>query len=212
MTAGAGNASAGGAPVKLWDDSGHQHDMFSTRLLGFWLYMLSDSLVFAALFAAYGVLSYPMSAAGGPTKMQVVEPVYAYVESVVFFASVLAYGLAMVDLKHDRPRALTLWMIAAFVLGAGFVGMEANELLGLAARGAGPQRSGFLSAFFTILVVHGVHAVFGLLWMLVMMVQVAAKGLTPKVTYRLVNLKVFWLYQGVIWCLVYSFVYLWGAI
>ncbi len=198
--------------IKLWDDTHHEHDMLSTRLLGFWLYMLSDSLIFAALFAAYGVLSYPMNAAGGPTKHDVVEPVFAYVQTVVFFLSVLAYGLAMVELKRDRSKALMLWVVVAFILGAGFVGMETNELLRLAARGALPERSGFLSAFFTILGVHGVHMVFGLLWMIVMLVQVGRRGLSSKVAYRLINLKVFWLYQAVIWGLVYSFVYLWGAI
>ena len=201
-----------GRPVKLWDDSGHEHDMMSTRLLGFWLYMLSDSLVFAALFAAYGVLSYPMSFADGPSAKQVVEPVYGYLETVVFFGSVLLYGLAMVELKDNRPKAVLLWIAAAFLLGCGFVGMEVDELLRLAARGAVPQRSGYLSAFFTILAVHGVHMVFGLLWMIVMVIQVARQGLTLKVVYRLINLKVFWLYQAVIWGLVYSFVYLWGAI
>ena len=201
-----------GRSVKLWADTGHEHDMLSTRLLGFWLYMLSDSLIFAALFAAYGVLSYPMSAAGGPTPRDVVEPVYAYVETLVLFVSVLAYGLAMVELKRDRPKALMIWLGLAFVLGLGFVGMETNELLRLAERGAVPQRSGFLSAFFTILAVHGIHIVFGLIWMVVMFGQVIIKGLTSKVAYRLINLKVFWLYQGVLWGLVYSFVYLWGTI
>ena len=206
------NHGEGDGQITLWSDLHHEHDMLSTRLLGFWLYMLSDSLVFAALFAAYGVLSYPMNAAGGPTEKDVVEPVFAYVQTVVFFISVLAYGIAMVELKRDRPVRLMIWVVVAFLFGSGFVGMEVNELLRLAGRGAGPQRSGFLSAFFTILAVHGIHMVFGLLWMIVMIVQVAVKGLPSKVAYRLINLKVFWLYQAVIWGLVYSFVYLWGAI
>ncbi|MBE7210367.1 MAG: cytochrome c oxidase subunit 3, partial [Gluconacetobacter diazotrophicus] len=99
-----------------------------------------------------------------------------------------------------------------FVLGVVFVVMECLDLGALAAAGAPPQRSGFLSAFFTILSVHGIHIAFGLLWMLVMMWQTHRYGLDAKVTFRLANLKVFWLYQAVIWGLVFTFVYLWGVI
>ena len=204
----------GGPPqdYKLWDDSHHEHDMMSTRLLGFWLYMLGDSLIFAALFAAYGVLTFAMSFAGGPTPRDVASPVYGYVETVVLFTGVLAYGMGMVELKHDRPRALMAWVAAAFMFGAIFLGLEGHELLDLAERGAVPQRSGFLSIFWTMILVHGAHIAVGLLWMIVMLVQVARDGFTLLVTYRLANLKIFWIYQGLVWTFVYTFVYLRGAI
>ena len=198
--------------AKLWDDAGHEHDMMSTRMLGFWLYMLSDSLIFAALFAAYEVLSYDTSLAGGPGPHDVASPIYAYVETVVLFTSVLAYGFAMVGLRRNRPRGTMLWIAIALVVGLGFLGMEWWELYGLAQGGATPQRSGYLSIFFTLIVVHGIHIAFGLLWMVVMLVQVRRHGFTSLVTYRLANLKIFWLYQTLIWTFVFTFVYLRGSI
>jgi cytochrome o ubiquinol oxidase subunit III len=203
---------APGDPVKLWDDTGHDHDVMSTRLLGFWLYMLSDSLIFAALFAAYAVLSYPTSFAGGPTPRDVASPLYGYAETVVLFTSVLAYGLVMVQLKNDKPRPAMAWLAVSFLIGVVFMVMETHELQDVAAQGGLPQRSGFLSIFWTIVVAHGVHLLFGLLWMVVMLVQIAARGFTLQVTYRLANLKVYWLYQGLIWTFVYTFVYLRGSI
>ena len=198
--------------VRLWDTTAHEHDMMSTRLLGFWLYMLGDSLIFAALFAAYGVLGYDYNAAGGPGARQVTSPTHAFIETLVLFTSALAYGLAMVELKRDRPRALMAWLLVAFLIGAGFIGMEWRELAGLVQRGIVPQRSGYLSIFFTLIAVHGIHILVGLLWMVVMLLQVARNGFTLLVTYRLANLKIFWLYQALIWSFVYTFVYLRGAI
>ena len=198
--------------AKLWDDTTHEHDLMSTRMLGFWLYMLSDSLIFAALFAAYEVLSYDTSLFGGPSPHQVASPIYAYAETVALFTSVLAYGIAMVELRRDRPRALMVWIAVAFVIGFAFLGMEWHELSRLAQSGATPQRSGYLSIFFTLIAVHGIHIAFGLLWMVVLVGQVARNGLTLLVTYRLANLKIFWLYQTLIWTFVYTFVYLRGSI
>ena len=198
--------------VKLWDDTAHEHDMMSTRMLGFWLYMLSDSLIFAALFAAYQVLSYDTSMAGGPSPHDVASPIYAYVESVVLLTSVLAYGMAMVALRRDRTHGVMTWIAIAFVIGLGFLGMEWHELSRLAQSGAVPQRSGYLSIFFTLIAVHGIHIAFGLLWMVVILLQVARSGFTSLVTYRLANLKIFWLYQALIWTFMFTFVYLRSSI
>ena len=201
-----------GPNTVLWADIDHEHDMMSTRMLGFWLYMLSDSLIFAALFAAYAVLSYPTSFMGGPTPRDVASPLYGYAETVVLFSSVFAYGMVMVKLRYDQPRAAIGWLLVSFLIGVFFIGMETHELIDVASAGGPPQRSGFLSIFWTIVVAHGVHLLFGLLWMLVMVAQVARYGFTQLVTYRLANLKVYWLYQGLIWTFVYTFVYLRGSI
>ena len=202
--------SAEGA--RLWDESHHEHDMLSTRLLGFWLYMLGDSLIFAALFAAYGVLSFPGSYAGGPTAHDVVDPVGAYWQTLCLFTSAFASGRARVQLRRATPAALIIAVGVAFLLGAGFLVLEGSDIAGLFSRGITPERSGYLSAFFTLIIAHGLHMAVGLLWMIVMMVQVARHGLTPAVTYRLANLKVFWLYQATVWVFVFCFVYLRGAI
>ena len=206
------SADPNDAAVKLWDDTAHEHDMMSTRILGFWLYMLGDSLIFAALFAAYGVLSMGASVAGGPTARDVADPVGGYVQTIVLFTSVLAYGFAMVQLKNDRPRAFMAFLAASFIIGAAFIGLEWRDLSALAARGITPQRSGYLSIFFTVIIVHAIHILVGLLWMLVMLVQVQLRGFTLLVTYRLANLKIFWLYQTLVWTFVYTFVFLQGSI
>lgn len=198
--------------VKLWDDAHYEHDMMSTRMFGFWLYMLSDSLIFAGLFAAYEVLDHVTNAAGGPTAKNIVHPLSAYVDTVLLFTSVFCYSLAMVALKKHNRRGVLLGIGAAFILGLGFLGLEANEFYTLVVHGITPLRSGFLSAFFTLVIVHAMHMMFGLLWMLVMLVQVARSGFTARVVYRIANLKVFWLYQSLIWIFVYTFVYLRGAI
>ena len=202
----------GGGGVRLWAEHNHEHDFFSTRLLGFWLYMLSDSLIFAALFSAYEVLSYPASIAGGLGPKDVASPTYGYVETVVLFTSVLAYGMVMVQLKRGQVRPAMLYLVVAGAIGLGFIGLEARELIGIAADGGVPQRSGFLSIFWTLIMAHGLHLAVGILWMAVMLVQMKRLGFTHEVTYRLVNLKVYWLYQGLIWTFVYSFVYLEGSV
>ena len=213
MSAATGHGSAPDpANVTLWAKTGHEHDIISTRLLGFWLYMLSDSLIFAALFAAYEVLTYDTSLAGGPGPHQVAPPGHAYVETIVLLTSVLAYGLSMTALKRNHPRMVVAWMAVASLIGLGFLYQEWTDLAGLVRQGSPPQRSGYLSIFFTLIAVHGVHIAIGLLWMVVMMVQVARSGLTVLVVYRLANLKIFWLYQALIWTFVFTFVYLRGSV
>jgi cytochrome o ubiquinol oxidase subunit 3 len=204
--------SGEGTDALLWDQSDHEHDIMSTHLLGFWLYMLGDSLIFAGLFASYGVLNDRASAAGGPVARDVAPPVHGYVETVVLFASVLAYGFAMVALKHGRTRGLMVGLAVSLLIGIGFIGMEWQDAAGLAARGIVPQRSGFLSIFFTLMAAHALHVAIGLLWIAVMLARVAVGGVTLRVTYGLANLKIFWLYQALIWTFVYVFVYLGGSI
>ena len=198
--------------VVLWAEVDHEHDIISTRLLGFWLYMLSDSLIFAALFASYEVLTYSTSLAGGPGPAQVAPPGHAYIETVVLLTSVLAFGLGMTALKRDRPRMVMVWLAVSASIGLAFLILEGIDLFGLAAAGNTPQRSGYLSIFHTLIAVHGIHIAIGLLWMGVMLVQVWRSGLTTLVVYRIANLKIFWLYQALIWTFVFTFVYLRGSV
>lgn len=194
----------------LWDYEDHGHDPVSTRTFGFWLYMLSDAMIFAALFAAYGV--YVRNAAGGPTITDIVHPIYAMWETVVVLTSVFAYGLGMAALKRGNRSGVTTWLLVAFALGVVFLGMEYKEFADLLAAGAIPQRSGFLSAYWTMVLTHGLHMVFGLLWMAIMLIQVAREGFTQNVVYRLLNLRLFWHFQAIIWVCVFTFVYLKGVL
>ncbi len=213
MSIGAGlGPPADPSKVTLWAKVDHEHDIISTRLLGFWLYMLSDSLIFAALFSAYEVLTYDTSMAGGPTPNLVASPTHGYIATVVLLTSVLAYGLSMTALKRNQPRVVMVWMVVSALIGMGFLGLEWSELARLVSAGDPPQRSGYLSIFFTMIVVHGIHIAIGLLWMGVMLVQVARSGLTVLVVYRMANLKIFWLYQALVWTFVFTFVYLRGSV
>lgn len=196
----------------LWHYGHEAHDMIATKTLGFWLYMLSDALLFAALFAAYGVLDHSMNTAGGPTEAEIVHPVAAFWQTLAVLSSVFAYSLATVALKHNYRQLVALGIIAAMLLGAVFIGLEIADFADLVAHGATPQVSGFLSAFFILVATHGLHMAFGLLWLLVMLVQVARLGLTAPVIAQLLNLRLFWQFQAAVWVCVYVFVYLKGAI
>jgi cytochrome o ubiquinol oxidase subunit 3 len=195
----------------LWHYGETEHDPISTKTLGFWLYMLSDALIFAALFAAYGVLDQTMNAAGGPTAAQVMHPVAAFGQTIAILSSVLAYSLATVALKTGNRTGVLAGIAIAIVLGAGFIALEFADFARLFAAGATPDRSGFLSAFFILIATHGLHMLFGILWMLVMLVQIIRSGFTTAVVTRLLNLRLFWQFQASVWVCVYVFVYLRGT-
>lgn len=199
------------APV-LWV-RGHEerHDAIGTKTFGFWLYMMSDALIFAGLFAAYGVLDHRVNAAGGPFGRALMHPVTAFWETVLLFASVLASGFAMAGAK-GRSRMLVLLALAlAGGLGVVFLCLEARDFLDLARQGAGFDRSAYLAMFWLLVAVHGVHILFGLIWMGVVMVQVAFMGFTQPVVTRLLTLRLFWQFQASVWVCVFVFVYLQGA-
>lgn len=202
----------GAEPPLLWHHGHDEHDMISTKTFGFWLYMLSDALLFAGLFAAYAVLDHAMNTAGGPGEAQVVHPVAAFWQTIAVLTSVFSYSLATVALKDGNRNGVLLGIAAAIVLGGVFLALEITDFADLYAQGATAQTSGFLSAFFVLIATHGLHMAFGILWLLVMLVQVLRLGLTAPVVAQLLNLRLFWQFQAAIWVCVYTFVYLKGAI
>lgn len=196
---------------RLWARHHPEPDAIAMKTLGFWLYMMSDALIFAGLFAAYAVLDHKFNAAGGPQIKDVVHPVEGFVQTIVVFTSVLAYSLGMVGLKAGNKGFVIGGLLAAFLLGGVFIGFEIHDFATLFAQGITPERSGLMSIFFVLIATHGLHMVFGMLWMAVMIVQVAVKGFTTEVVTRLLNLRMFWVFQASIWVCVYVFVYLNGA-
>jgi cytochrome o ubiquinol oxidase subunit 3 len=196
----------------MWHYGETEHDPISTKTLGFWLYMLSDALIFAALFAAYGVLDQPMNAAGGPGMAQIVHPVAAFWQTIAVLSSVLAYSLATVALKTGNRNGVLAGIIAAIVLGIVFVGLEFADFASLFAIGATPDTSGLLSAFYILVATHGLHMMFGILWMLVLIPQILISGFNTAIVTRLLNLRLFWQFQAAVWVCVYVFVYLRGTI
>jgi cytochrome o ubiquinol oxidase subunit 3 len=201
----------GGPLPPLWHYGETDYDPISTKTLGFWLYMLSDSLIFAALFAAYGVLDQTMNMADGPTAAQIMHPVAAFWQTVAILTSVLAYSLATVALKTGNRNGVLLGIVVAMVFGTAFIALELNDFASLFAMGATPDRSGYLSAFYILIATHGLHMLFGLLWMLVLVPQIIFSGFNTAVVTRLLNLRLFWQFQASVWVCVYVFVYLKGA-
>jgi len=197
-----------GSPVFV-DTTGRHHPANGT-LLGFWLYLMSDCLIFACLFAAYGVLGRHY--AGGLGGAQVFELPLVAVNTGLLLVSSITYGFAMVSMQSGRKGALLAWLAITGLLGAGFVGIELHEFGHLIAEGNGPQRSAFLTSFFALVGTHGLHVSFGIVWLLVLMTQVGRFGLTAANRRRLFCLSMFWHFLDVVWIGVFSVVYLMGVL
>jgi len=184
----------------------------STRIVvgfGFWIFLLSDIVMFSAFFAAYAVLAG--ATAGGPSGLQLFDLKSVAWETGCLLLSSFACGVASVGATLKSFRIFQIAMAATFVLGALFLGLEIKEFVGLVARGAGPQRSAFLSAFFALVGCHGLHVTIGLLWLLTMMAQVQSKGFREDIQRRILCFNLFWHALDIIWVGVFTIVYLLGA-
>jgi len=187
---------------------GH-HDSTDNAVFGFWLYILSDCLLFAGLFATYAVLGH--NTAGGPGAKDLFDLHYTLNETMLLLFSSITYGMAMLAMNANQRRQTLSWLAITALLGLSFLVLEFHEFHELILAGDGPQRSGFLSAFFTLVGTHGAHVAVGLIWMAVMMFQVSGKGLTTPVRSRLMRLSLFWHFLDVVWIGVFSVVYLMGV-
>ena len=187
-----------------------EHHPENGTLLGFWLYLMSDCLVFACLFATYGVLG--RNYAGGPTGADLFELPLVAVNTSLLLLSSITYGFAVLEMQRARRGATLAWLAVTGLLGAGFVGVELNEFAHLIHDGAGPQRSAFLSSFFTLVSTHGLHVSFGIVWLVTLMIQVAQYGLNAANRRRLMCLSMFWHFLDVVWIGVFTFVYLMGVL
>ena len=186
------------------------HDAGGNSVFGFWIYLMSDCILFATLFATYAVLSG--SFAGGPTGKDIFELPYVLVETFCLLLSSVTYGFAMLAMHKGNQSGVMQWLAVTFLFGAAFIGMEINEFSHLIAEGFGPDRSAFLSGFFALIGTHGLHVFSGLVWMIVLMVQVAQNGLTATNQTRLMCLSLFWHFLDVVWICVFTVVYLMGVL
>jgi len=185
-------------------------DIIGVQTFGFWIYLMSDLIIFATLFATFIVLGH--NYAGGPTGKELFDLHYTLGETMFLLCSTVAYGMVMLAVHAGKKRLVLLGLAVTFLLGLGFVSMEVNEFYGLVAAGHGPDRSAFLSSFFTLVGTHGTHVTFGMIWMGVLMGQVAVKGLTTPVQSRLMRLSMFWHFLDIIWIGIFSIVYLMGVV
>ncbi len=182
----------------------------ANQALGFWLYLMSDLALFAAIFATYAVLGH--NYAGGPTGRDLFHLPYAFGETMLLLFSSGTCGLAMLAMHDGRQGRVFTWLAVTFLLGLGFIVMEVNEFVTMIVGGSGPSRSAFLSAFFTLVGTHGIHVAFGLIWIAVMAGQVVIKGLTTPVQSRLMRLGMFWHFLDIVWVAVFTVVYLMGVL
>lgn len=189
-------------------DSHHNSD--ATDIFGFWIYILSDCILFASIFAVYAVMH--TSTFGAPGMKELTNLPYVLGETMALLASSFTYGMAMLALYKGKRNRLLTWLMVTFLLGATFIFMEVNEFVLMYQEGHSWHASAALSAFFTLVGTHGAHVSIGLLWMLVMMVQLGKYNITPAMNRRLIYLGLFWAFLDIVWIFVYTIVYLMGVI
>ena len=173
---------------------------------GFWLFLLSDIVIFAALFAAYAVLSG--DTAGGPSGADLFDHKHVFIETLCLLASSVTCGFGTLAVQRAETASVYFWMALTFLLGGTFLALELGEFRDLLVQGAGPSHSAFLSAFFTLVGTHGLHVTIGLCWLVVMLVQVATLGFRPMVARRFFCFGLFWHALDIVWVGVFTIVYL----
>ncbi|SFA92255.1 cytochrome o ubiquinol oxidase subunit 3 [Rhizobium sp. NFR07] len=178
--------------------------------LGFWLYLMSDCLIFAMLFATYAVVG--RNYAAGPSPADLFDLKLVAINTAMLLFSSITYGFAMLQMERNAKAETLFWLGITGLFGLAFLGLELYEFYHLIHEGAGPQRSAFLSAFFTLVGTHGLHVTFGIIWLVTLMVQVSMHGLIPENRRRLMCLSMFWHFLDVVWIGVFSVVYLMGVV
>ena len=188
----------------------HHHDTGGNTILGFWVYLMSDVLIFASLFATYVVLAGGTN--GGPSAKDLFDLSFVAWETALLLFSSLTFGLGMIALHKAQKGQMFFWLAITWLLCAGFMAMEIWEFNHLVHQGYGPDHSAFLSAFFALVGTHGLHVTFGVIWLVTLMFQLNKHGLTPENGRRMMCLSLFWHFLDVIWIGVFTFVYLMGVL
>lgn len=181
-----------------------------TATFGFWVYLMTDCVLFASLFAAYAVLH--TNTFGGPGARELFSLPYALAETLLLLTSSFACGLGILAAYRGRRQQVLGWLGATFLLGASFLVLELSEFTRLVMDGNSWQRSGFLSSYFTLVGTHGLHITIGLFWMLLLMMRVYRRGFVGAAVKKLTLLSLFWHFLDVVWIFIFSIVYLMGAI
>lgn len=190
--------------------SNHETEADNRTVLGFWIYLMTDCVLFATLFATYAVLH--KNTAGGPSGADIFDLPFVLTETLLLLTSSFTIGLAYLAALRRKQKQVLVWLAATFALGAAFLGMELYEFNHLIHEGYGWERSGFLSAFFTLVGTHGLHITAGLVWMGVLGVQIARKGMTRSTVRRVTLLSLFWHFLDIVWIFLFSIVYLMGVL
>jgi len=185
-------------------------DTFFTTVLGFWMYLMTDCVFFAAFFATYAVLHN--NTFGGPSSRELFSLSTAFIETMILLCSSVTCGMAMLAALRGKKNQIIAWLAVTFLLGASFMALELHEFTHLVESGNSWTRSAFLSSFFALVGTHGLHVSIGLLWMFVVTMQVFYWGVTVDTFRRLVVFSLFWHFLDVVWIFIFTFVYLMGVI
>ncbi|MCH2257175.1 MAG: cytochrome o ubiquinol oxidase subunit III [Alteromonas sp.] len=187
----------------------HEEHHENNTVFGFWLYLMTDCLLFASFFATYAVLF--MNTAGGVSGKDIFELNFVAVETAALLLSSITFGFAMICARRQNKSGALAWLAVTWALGACFIGMEVYEFHHLIEHGNGPQQSAFLTAFFSLVGLHGLHVTAGLIWMTIMFIEVTRRGLGEQTVTRLSCLSLFWHFLDIVWICVFTVVYLMGA-
>ncbi|KIZ47547.1 MULTISPECIES: cytochrome c oxidase subunit 3 [Rhodopseudomonas] len=199
------------AGLNLGDTDEATHDEAGSAIFGFWVFLMSDAVMFALLFATYGVML--SATVGGPTPAGEYKIVPVFIETLILLTSSFTFGMASVAMKHGAHRGQLIgWLVVTLLLGLAFLGMELNDFATMFGDGAYPTRSGYLSSFFALVPLHGLHVLFGSIWIVVMIVQVMVFGLDARVKINILRLGLFWHFLDIVWIAIFSVVYLQGLI
>lgn len=189
----------------------HEHEEKGDKVVfGFWLYIMSDCLLFATLFATYAVLRQSYAGAVEPSELFNLSFVAG--ETALLLTSSFTFGMAMLGAHKKNMRHMISWLVVTYMLGVGFLVMEMYEFYHFSSLGATPQTSGYWSAFYTLVATHGIHVLAGLIWMTTMFVHFYRDGFTEDNSIRIACLSLFWHFLDIIWICVFSFVYLMGVV
>lgn len=188
----------------------HEQTADAKTTFGFWIYLMTDLVLFATLFATYAVLKN--NTFGGPSSNDLFDMPFVLVETMLLLTSSFTAGLAMLAVHKKAKSQALVWLGITFVLGVSFLGMELYEFHHLVSEGHSWRESGFLSAFFTLVATHGLHIFVGLLWLSVLTIQILKKGFTSGVVRRLSLFSMFWHFLDIVWIFIFTIVYLMGVI
>ncbi len=195
--------------LEISPEEEYQRD--TKTLFGFWIYIMSDCILFASIFATYAILR--TSTYGGSSSHELFSMPFVLVETIVLLTSSFTYGLVTLYAhQKNSTTKVVVWLVATFLLGVVFLGMELKEFSTLIHEGNGPEKSAFLSAFFTLVGTHGLHVFVGLVWMVNLFFQVIKKGVTTLIMRKLSMLGLFWHFLDIIWIFIFTLVYLLGTI
>lgn len=201
------------AGLNLGESHGEADDAADSALFGFWIFLMSDAVIFALLFATYGVLLPGTAGGPGPGPASGFHLSGALLETLILLASSFTFGMASLVMKHEiATRYLYAWLGLTALLGLAFLALEIKDFAEMASLGAVPSRSGFLSAFFSLVPLHGLHVAAGLVWIGVMLIQIRVFGCDTPVKLNLLRLGLFWHFLDIVWVAIFSVVYLQGLI